>query len=91
MFPTKSDWLAERFACDGRIRKWANGVRQIDLQGDLNWYSGAMKRDFSKPMALCVTHFLNHQTHHRGQVHAMLTAAGQTAPVSDLPFMPESD
>ncbi len=31
--------------------------------------------DFTKPVALCVTHFFNHQTHHRGQVHAMLTAA----------------
>jgi uncharacterized damage-inducible protein DinB len=30
-----------------------------------------------------------HQTHHRGQIHAMLTAAGVTAPVSDLFFMPE--
>jgi len=25
----------------------------------------------------CVVHFFNHQTHHRGQMHAMLTAAGQ--------------
>tara|TARA_R100001440_G_scaffold51718_1_gene71662 strand:- start:595 stop:708 length:114 start_codon:yes stop_codon:yes gene_type:complete len=34
-------------------------------------------------------HFFNHQTHHRGQVHAMLTAASQDAPVTDLIFMPE--
>jgi len=31
----------------------------------------------------------NHQTHHRGQVHAMLTAAGQKSNDTDLPFMPE--
>jgi uncharacterized damage-inducible protein DinB len=25
-----------------------------------------------------VTHLLNHRTHHRGQVHAMLTQAGES-------------
>ena len=42
------------------------------------------------PMQTCVVHFFNHQTHHRGQVHAMLTAAGAKAPVTDIPFMPET-
>ena len=36
------------------------------------------------PRALCVTHMFNHQTHHRGQVHAMMTAAGLEAPVSEM-------
>ncbi|MFP6690155.1 MAG: DinB family protein, partial [Alphaproteobacteria bacterium] len=31
------------------------------------------------------------QTHHRGQVHAMLTAAGAKPDDTDLPFMPQSD
>ena len=31
-----------------------------------------------------VTHFFNHQTHHRGQVHAMLTAAGARPGDTDL-------
>jgi uncharacterized damage-inducible protein DinB len=31
-----------------------------------------------------VTHFFNHQTHHRGQVHAMLTPAGQDTGDTDL-------
>ncbi len=31
------------------------------------------------PMAPAVVHLFNHQTHHRGQIHAMLTAAGQSA------------
>jgi len=36
------------------------------------------------PLRLLVTHFFNHQTHHRGQVHAMLTAAGQETGDTDL-------
>ena len=86
---TISEWSADRLACDGRIRTWAMGLRQIDLSGDLTWVSGASGQEFSKPLAFCIVQFFNHQTHHRGQVHAMLTAAGQEAPVSDLIYTPE--
>jgi uncharacterized damage-inducible protein DinB len=30
----------------------------------------------------------NHQTHHRGQVHAMLTAAGVDVGPTDVPVLP---
>ncbi|MFT4874005.1 DinB family protein, partial [Congregibacter sp.] len=30
----------------------------------------------------------NHGTHHRGQVHTMLTAAGVLPGDTDVPFMP---
>ncbi|MEM6727609.1 MAG: DinB family protein, partial [Pseudomonadota bacterium] len=52
--------------------------------GDLSWFSGALGRDVTKPLAFCVAHFFNHQTHHRGQIHAMLTAAGHVPPDTDL-------
>lgn len=88
--PTAAVWSAERFRLDGKIRLWARGLRNLDLSSDLEWFSGAAGRNVSKPLAICVMHFFNHQTHHRGQVHAMLTAAGQDAPVSDLFLMPET-
>lgn len=78
-----------RPALDARVAAWAWSLSAEDLAGDLKWYSGALKRDMSKPMALCVVHLFNHQTHHRGQVHAMLTAAGVRPDDTDLPFMPE--
>jgi uncharacterized damage-inducible protein DinB len=70
--------------------EWAAQIKPADLTGDLTWYSGMSGRELTEPKALCVTHFFNHQTHHRGQIHAMLTAAGQTPQPTDLPFMPES-
>ncbi|WP_338420759.1 DinB family protein [Pontivivens ytuae] len=42
----------------------------------------------TKPLAGLVVHFFNHQTHHRGQVNAMLTAAGERPGDTDLFLMP---
>ncbi len=42
---------------------------------------------FIKPLQQIVAHFFNHQTHHRGQVHTLLTQAGVKTPVSDLPYI----
>ncbi|MFO1079885.1 MAG: DinB family protein [Reyranellaceae bacterium] len=36
------------------------------------------------PAAVIVPHFFNHQTHHRAQVHTLLSQLGQAAPVLDL-------
>jgi uncharacterized damage-inducible protein DinB len=88
--PTAATWEAERFRTDGRISLWAEGLGALDLAGPLTWYSGILGRELTKPKAQCVAHFFNHQTHHRGQVHAMLTAAGQKPQDTDLIIMPEA-
>jgi len=87
--PTYAVWSAERFRMDGRILLWAEKCTALDLVGELHWYSGVLGRQTSRPVGLILTHMFNHQTHHRGQIHAMLTSAGASAPVSDLFFMPE--
>ncbi|MEO1960220.1 MAG: DinB family protein, partial [Paracoccus sp. (in: a-proteobacteria)] len=40
---------------------------------------------------LVVMQLFNHQTHHRGQIHAMLTAAGEKPGATDIAFMPAED
>ena len=87
--PTAAVWAAERFRMDARITLWAESVPAVDLVGELAWYSGAMGRDVTKPKPLCVVQMFNHQTHHRGQVHQMLTSLGLKPNDTDLPFMPE--
>ncbi len=52
-------------------------------------YSGGAQRELTKPKWLLVTHLFNHQTHHRGQVHCMLTQAGGKPHDTDLPLMAE--
>ena len=85
------DLVAERPQLDARIAAWAEQVSDATLAGELTWYSGMVGREMRKDFALCVMQIFNHQTHHRGQVHAMLTAAGAKPEATDLPFIPEQD
>lgn len=89
LYPDWEPLRRERGAFDALIIDWADDLDPAWLGGDLTWYSGAAKRELSKPKWLLVTHMFNHQTHHRGQVHSMLTQAGGKPHDTDLPFMPE--
>jgi len=86
------DWgdLAEkRHTADNLFLAWAGRVTADNLTGNLTWYSGALQKDVTKPRTLCITHMFNHQTHHRGQVNAMLTVAGAKLDDTDLFIMPD--
>jgi len=86
------DWKAlkdERARFDGAMIDWADALDPSWLAADHTYYSGAIKRELTKPHWVLVTHMFNHQTHHRGQVHCMLTQAGGRPSDTDLPFMPE--
>jgi len=81
------DWAAMRDArvdADLDMREWAGRVRQEWLDGTTSWFSGATGRQQVRPTALVVSHLFNHQTHHRGQAHAMLTTAGERTGDTDL-------
>ena len=87
-----SDWktfLAERKAFDLQIVQWAHDVVPDWFEDDLSWFSGALGRNVTKSKKALVIHLFNHQTHHRGQIHAMLTAAGAKLDATDVAFMPE--
>lgn len=86
------DWeglCAARRETDAFLRDWTRALAPAELEGELTWFSQAMGRDVTRPRWLLLTHVFNHQTHHRGQVHAMLTAAGARPDDTDIPFMPE--
>ena len=86
------DWSAlkdERAGFDRVIVDWADALDRDWLATDLTYYSGAIGREVTRPHWVMVTHMFNHQTHHRGQVHCMLTQAGGRPSDTDLPFLPE--
>jgi uncharacterized damage-inducible protein DinB len=82
-----SDWAelkAERVRMDAAILAWTQDVSESWLAESLSWFSGALGREISRDRWHLVAHMFNHQTHHRGQVHAMLTAAGAKPEDTDL-------
>jgi uncharacterized damage-inducible protein DinB len=87
-----ADWAAlkrERDAVDKAIIIWADELDPDWLAGDLTWFSGAVNRELKRPIPTLVMHFFNHQTHHRGQVHCLLTQAGGKPSDTDLMLMAE--
>ena len=87
LYPDWAAMQALRVETDSAIEAWAARVEPAWLAGSLTWYSGSQGRDVTRPNALLVTHMFNHQTHHRGQVHALLTGFGQKTGDTDLPFV----
>lgn len=85
------DLVAARNIADVGILDWAEAVTDAGLEGELRWYSGSLQAEISKPHWFCVQHFFNHQTHHRGQVHGMLTAAGAMPEDTDLFLMSDEE
>lgn len=73
-----------RVAADARIEDWAGRVTDAWLAEELVWYSGAAQKEMRRGRAGLVAHFFNHQTHHRGQAHALITRAGETTGDTDL-------
>jgi uncharacterized damage-inducible protein DinB len=87
MFEAWDELKRERQTFDQVMVDWADKLDARWLEGDLSWFSGAAGRDVTRPKWLLVTHLFNHQTHHRGQIHCMLTQCGvKLGEATDLPF-----
>jgi len=84
LIPDFADLMASRFVADARIEAFAQRQTEADISASMTWFSGAAQREVTAPRALLLVHFFNHQTHHRGQVHALLTRSGQDIGDTDL-------
>jgi uncharacterized damage-inducible protein DinB len=76
---------AARVALDDRIEGFFAGPPPGFWQRPLRYVNNE-GRMFEDAPGLIVPHFFNHQTHHRGQAHALLSilGAGRHTPVLDL-------
>jgi uncharacterized damage-inducible protein DinB len=89
LYPDWGKLKFERSGFDQKIIDWADAVDDDWLATDQTFFSAATRREWTRPRWMLVTHMFNHQTHHRGQVHCMLTQAGGRPQDTDLTVMPD--
>ncbi|HET9653148.1 MAG TPA: DinB family protein [Usitatibacter sp.] len=75
---------AERAKTDDAIDAWVATLSDAGLRGDLTYTSIVNPAPRRYPMGVAVAHFFNHQTHHRGQLTALLMQQGIDPGVTDL-------
>ncbi|MDJ0789560.1 MAG: DinB family protein [Myxococcota bacterium] len=86
-YPEWTTLRAERAQTDEQALAWARRVTAAELEGDLSWFSGAIQAQVSRPRWTLVVQLFNHGTHHRGQAHALLTAAGVRPGDTDVQYL----
>jgi len=75
---------AARHAEDSRIIAYVEGLGDADLVGVVRYRSTRNPAEIEQYLAPLLLHFFNHQTHHRGQAHCLLTELTGEAPSFDL-------
>jgi len=78
-----------RFELDQQIVEHMQQLSSAKLSADLQYKNMAGEAK-QMPLALVLTHFFNHQTHHRGQITTLLNQIGLDVGVTDLIAMPEA-
>lgn len=73
-----------RRAEDERIVDYVSGLEENALDGVFRYRTITSPQDVEQRLAPALAHFFNHQTHHRGQAHALLTRLAGDAPSFDL-------
>lgn len=74
---------------DEQVQHWAEQLTDDILAGTLHYTSVVNPAPRTYDMWLTVTHFFNHQTHHRGQLTAMLSQCGKDYGVTDIIWLPQ--
>jgi uncharacterized damage-inducible protein DinB len=74
---------ASRVAMDARIIAYVDALEPRRLEEDLV-YRTVAGDPMRTQVAQVLAHVFNHQTHHRGQAHAMLSSTEVAPPVLDL-------
>ncbi|SCW92221.1 DinB family protein [Ancylobacter rudongensis] len=85
LFETLPELAQARAAEDARIAAYVAGLDATTLASDATYANVAGTR-FTQQLATILDHVFNHQTHHRGQVHCLVSAllGNAAAPSLDL-------
>lgn len=79
-----------RQAEDRRIIAFVDSLSPELLAGPFTYVPVTNPVPVTQKRSLALAHLFNHQTHHRGQAHVILTSLGQAAPSLDLIYFQRS-
>lgn len=79
-----NDLTAAREALDDDLIRYLRD--EADLTGTIAYARVSTREPIVQPTPEALAHVFNHQTHHRGQCHMLLTRLTGTAPELDLLF-----
>ena len=73
---------------DTLIARYVERLSEADLTGTLRYRTVVRPQTIEQALAPALDHFFNHQTHHRGQAHTLLTGilGNDATPSLDLIF-----
>jgi uncharacterized damage-inducible protein DinB len=86
LFETFGELRAAREAEDRRIVAYVDGLDEARIAGTIKYRRVSSPEEIEQQLAPALAHWFNHQTHHRGQVHALLNGLVGRAPELDLLF-----
>jgi uncharacterized damage-inducible protein DinB len=75
---------AARDAEDARILRYIDGLDDARLAGVIHYRRVSTPEPQVQALAPALAHWFNHQTHHRGQAHTILTGLTGNGPELDL-------
>jgi uncharacterized damage-inducible protein DinB len=81
-----ADLRAARRSQDVLINRYIDNLDDRALSGTLTYRTVVNPQTIEQPLAPALDHFFNHQTHHRGQAHALLSSiiGNEKTPSFDL-------
>ena len=86
LFETFGELRDAREAEDRRIVGFVDGLDDGRIAGTVKYRRVSSPAEIEQELGAALAHWFNHQTHHRGQVHALLTGLLGEAPELDLLF-----
>jgi uncharacterized damage-inducible protein DinB len=86
LFEALDELSGAREAEDRRIVNFVEGLDDERIAGSIKYRRVSSPEEFEQQLAPALAHWFNHQTHHRGHVHALLTGLVGQAPELDLLF-----
>ncbi len=76
---------------DKRLIEWVGSQSEKQLSGRFTYMTATDMRTVSQRVAPALSHVFNHQTHHRGQAHTILTILGKEGPSLDLIYFQRTE